>query len=88
MSRRKLIIPNPITDDFILNLFITSKNKLNPNYIRDKWLDENILIKQYLLNRFNDNCSNISEIIYRIKNNIENIPLCKMCNNPAPFRDF
>ena len=88
MSRRKLIIPNPITDDFILNLFITSKNKLNPNYIRDKWLDENILIKQYLLNRFNDNCSNISEIIYRIKNNIENIPICKMCNNPISFRGF
>ena len=82
MSRKKLIIPDPITDDFILNLFITSKNKLNSNYIRDKWLDENILIKQYLLNRFNDNCSNISEIIYRIKNNIENIQVCKICNNP------
>jgi 2-hydroxy-3-keto-5-methylthiopentenyl-1-phosphate phosphatase len=88
MSRRKLTIPDPITDDFILNLFITSKNKLNPNYIRDKWLDENILIKQYLLNRFNDNCSNISEIIYRIKNNIENIPICKMCSNPISFRGF
>lgn len=42
-----------------------------------------------MYNRFNDtnNKTSLMEIIYRIKNGIENVPLCEVCGNPIPFKN-
>jgi hypothetical protein len=40
----------------------------------------------YLNDRYDDlNINNLSEILYRIKNNIEEPPICPVCGNKMPF---
>lgn len=43
-------------------------------------------IYNYLINRF-PNCSNYKEAIYRIKNNLENAPLCPVCGNKLKYSE-
>lgn len=43
-------------------------------------------IYNYLINRFID-CSNYKEAIYRIKNNLENAPLCPVCGNKLKYSE-
>ena len=40
----------------------------------------------YLKNRYNDRKEfNVHEVIYRIKNNIEHLPICPICKKPIEF---
>ena len=40
----------------------------------------------YLINRYTDNSiGSIIEILYRIKNNLDEIPKCKICGSPLKF---
>lgn len=43
-------------------------------------------IYNYLINRF-PNCSNYKESIYRIKNNLENAPLCPVCGKELKYSE-
>ena len=71
-------------NDIINNLF-------NRKQIKWKFLDNNI--KQYLLNRYDDNYSSCEKLIlkesyYRILNNIEKCPICPICGNKCKFLYF
>ena len=52
-----------MTDQDIINFFITSKGKINSNYVRN--IDKYPQYKEYLLNRFVDEKC-IKHIIWRI----------------------
>ena len=63
----------------------------NRKQIKWKFLDNNI--KQYLLNRYDDNYSSceklmLKESYYRILNNIEKCPTCPICGNKCKFLSF
>ena len=45
------------------------------------------IIYQYLINKFDDT-NKISEIIYRIKHNIDRCPVCKTCGKPVRFINY
>ena len=71
-----------IDDDFIKEhvISIVSDNK-KPKLIYNKLSKE---IKEYIENRFEDS-SSFHETFYRIINNIEIRPVCKICNNKVSF---
>lgn len=71
-----------ITDQDIINFFITSKGKINSNYVRN--IDKYPQYKEYLLNRFVDEKC-IKHIIWRIyyKQEIRNV--CPICGNITSF---
>ena len=74
-----------MTDNDIIN------DLSNRKQIKWKFLDNNI--KQYLLNRYDDNYSNdeqqiLKESYYRILNNIEKCPVCPICGNKRKFSYF
>ena len=71
-------------DKYICDIFITSNLKINSNQIR-KLRNNYDNIKQYLLNRFNDDENNISTIIWRIYYKIENRKKCEICGNFTKF---
>lgn len=82
---KELEIPEIITDQFIIDYFNTigvssrSKRFLERNEHRKR-------ILYYLLNRFKDDDTNdIKELIYRIKNNIEEKPKCIVCGKPVRY---
>jgi hypothetical protein len=59
--------------------------------IKWKFLENNI--KEYLLNRYDDNYSSCEKLIlkesyYRILNNIEKCPICPICGNKCKFSYF
>lgn len=63
----------------------------NRKQIKWKFLDN--YIKQYLLNRYDDNYSNCEKLIlkesyYRILNNIEKCQVCPICGNKCKFLYF
>ena len=74
-----------MTDNDIIN------DLSNRKQIKWKFLDNNI--KQYLLNRYDDNYSSdeqqiLKESYYRILNNIEKCPVCPICGNKCKFSYF
>lgn len=77
-------------------------NQIDDNYIINKYWPNRCKIKlyskiekdefNYVINRFNDS-DNFEENIYRIKNKIEKIPTCKICNKKlkylsSPYRRY
>lgn len=73
-----------INDEYILNKYLNKKKQINS--LRFKNITKEEL--EYLLNRFKDNKNNnLSELIYRIKNNIEEIPKCLICGKPTYYRN-
>ena len=62
-------------------LILTDSGKLNTNYkiILNKHND----IIDYLYNYYN--CDNLSECVYRLRNNIINPPICPICNKQIHF---
>lgn len=55
-------------------------------YVNTKNYDRNkINIDSYIKNRFNDITFGITEVLYRIKNHIEECPTCKMCDNKVKY---
>lgn len=75
---------NYYNDDYIKQIFFPGKGKLTRKW--QKIIDSNINIKNYLLNRYND-ASCIKEALYRIKDNLEIRPVCKICGNPTNFKE-
>ena len=53
-------------------------------FMKDKVLKENKIVYEYYLNRYKEKDS-IKEVIYRIKNNLEEKPKCPICGNNAKF---
>lgn len=72
------IIHIECSDEIIINEY---KETGPRNKTSDKFLLEHGY-KEYLLNRYNDSYS-ITETIYRIINNIEQKPICKICGKPV-----
>lgn len=60
--------------------YFTSVNKKHT----DKILKENEEINKYYFNRYKEN-DTIKEVVYRIKNNLEEKPKCPICGNDAKF---
>lgn len=81
-----LNIPDTITDEFIINIFIknqtTIKSRLNKIFF-----DKYPLLQKYLNERFNDS-SSYSETLYRIYHHIILRPTCPICNNSVTFISF
>lgn len=78
----KYINNKNITDDIIKNDYLED-NKINTNKLQIKYIKEHGY-ENYLLNRYEDT-KNFGEVIYRICNNIGEIPKCKVCNKPVRF---
>ena len=78
-----------ITDQTILNLCYDANGRIKP--LIYKWLEENPLfapIKDYLNNRYDDipkEMFSYKEVLFRIKNHIDNRPTCQICGNPVVF---
>ena len=72
-------------DNYFLNKFFNKRQQINPIKLKKINNDE----INYLLNRFNDNytINDLKEILYRIKNNICEIPKCKICGKNTRFRN-
>ena len=73
-----IITDYTIKNDYLLNGELNTKNKLQIKYIKEHGYES------YLLNRYKDSL-NFGEVIYRICNNIDNIPKCKECGKSARF---
>ena len=71
-----------ITDDIIKNDYLID-NKINTNKLQIKYIKEHGY-ENYLLKRYKDS-QNFGEVIYRICNNIDNIPKCKECGKSVRF---
>lgn len=72
----------------ILNLLLDSKNRINSNIIKNINNEKYKELKKFLDNRYNDIPSDkfsYSEIVYRIKNNIDIRPVCEVCGKPVNF---
>ena len=72
-------------DDIIKKYMLDKNGKVAPTTTKESWLKYKPLLKDYLLNRFEDKSDNIKEIIYRIVNDINEKPKCPCCGNPLPF---
>ena len=72
---------------------ITIDDEYVRNYLIGRGLQNHISnlkatgIYNYLINRF-PNCSNYKEAIYRIKNNLETVPLCPVCGNELRYSEW
>ena len=88
MKKKKLIdIPEIIDDNFIIQFFIKN-NKIIKTRVNHIFLDQYPDVKQYLENRYID-FNSYKETLYRIYNNINEIPLCSYChNNKTKFYSF
>lgn len=80
-----------ITDEVILKIFLNEKGELKrknrTSFYYSNEYDTKVI--EYLKNRYNDKKDmNMSEIIYRIKNQIDEIPKCIICGTPLPFVKF
>ena len=88
---------NDIDDKFILKFFIDGKtpkqtssliNSYNMYDVHNGKVTKkntiNMNIYEYLKNRYSDSTT-ITETIYRIKHNINNVPVCPICRKRLPF---
>ena len=73
-----------MTDQEVLQIFYKSNGKINSLLTRHTWLIAHPDIHNYLLNRYPDS-TQISEILYRIKHNIDVRPTCAVCGKPVNF---
>ena len=81
---------NKELDQQILSIILKDDGSFNSSKVKSsfilKYYPE---LYNYLNQRFEDlqidNQIHYREILYRIKNNIENKPLCPVCGNPLPF---
>ena len=80
---------NNITDKDILQICFDEMGRIKPMIY--KWLDERPEfkdIKEYLDNRYTDIPEDLftyKEVLFRIKNEIEERPTCKICGGPVTF---
>ena len=67
-------------DNYIINFFNNFNKRFRWDRLQYKYKD----IFSYLINRYNDSDSP-KESYYRILNNLENRPVCKICGNKVKF---
>lgn len=81
-------------DKQIIDIFYFNKNgniSINPAHTSKRWINKHYNefcdLFTYLDNKYNDLSfeNNLCEILYRIKNNILEVPKCKICGKPAKF---
>ena len=75
-------------DSKVLEILLDSKGRINSNIIKDINNEKYSELKKFLDNRYNDIPSDklsYSEVVYRIKNNIETRPVCEVCGKPVSF---
>lgn len=69
-----------ITDDTIVSIFYRDDGSIKGTYASEAWLSRRPNLNKYLHTRYSDaEDSSIREILYRIKNNIEERPICPVC---------
>lgn len=70
----------------ILNVLKNKEGKISPARTNEKYLRKHGYY-EYLLNRYSDNTipNCIPETLYRLINDIENVPVCKACGNLVSF---
>lgn len=71
-----------VTDKDVIDFFITSKNKINTNYIRN--IDKYPKYKNYLLTRYDDEKC-LRNVIWRIYFKQEHRNICPICGNITLF---
>ena len=73
-----------MNDQYILENFLDKNGNAKAMKLTSKYLDNHLEEKEYLVNRF-DSYDCLSEVIYRIKNNIDVKPICPTCGKPVKF---
>ena len=77
------------TKDNIYNEFVGKNNKLVAPHLKWKYIKENKELYDFMINYFpditEDNITPI-ELLYRIVNNITEIPTCKVCGKKLEFK--
>lgn len=74
-----------LDDKYIINELKNSAGKFNGKRTTKEYLVEKGFY-DYILNRYSDNTTDsIMEILYRMDNNIESVPICKTCGNKVVF---
>lgn len=73
-----------IDDNYILERFLDKNGNPNRARLKRTYLSKDEL--QYLENRFNEKYCSLSEVVYRIKNKIEELPKCLHCGKELHFR--
>ena len=71
-----------IDDDYILKNFLDKNGNPNKRKLGKDLLDNDVYT--YLTTRFASFCT-LSEVVWRIKNKIENLPKCKNCGKELKF---
>ena len=71
-------------DEIIINLFWDKRQCNGKRYNKILFKENNIEIISYLKNRYND-FNSFKETLYRIKNNINEIPKCPICGKETTF---
>ena len=71
-----------IDDDYILKNFLDKNGNPNKRKLGKDLLDNDVYT--YLTTRFTSFCT-LSEVVWRIKNKIENLPKCKNCGKELKF---
>jgi len=71
-----------IDDQYILNKFLDKNGNANRRKLQKSYLSNEEY--NYLINRFKDS-KTLSEVIYRIKYNIETLPKCPVCGKSLNF---
>lgn len=79
---------NKDLDQQILSIVLKDDGHLNASRVKVPYFSKNFPdLFNYLNERFSDlNINeNLSEIIFRIKNNLDDAPICPVCGNKIPF---
>lgn len=82
--QNKIEDSNIINDQYIKDLFFNAAGYVNPNYLKQSWLEKHPDITDYLNSRCADSLS-LKETVYRIYMNIEVRPVCSVCGKPVHF---
>lgn len=79
-----------VTDEEILNYFVCkNRNAIISARINRSNLQKNTpQYKEYLENRYSDFRGDYCEVVYRIANRIEKIPVCKKCGKLLKYHGF
>lgn len=77
-----------MNDETIIKFFYVN-GKIVPKRLTEKYLSSHKDIVEYLRHRFDDSLpeDSLKEIIWRIKNNIENAPKCILCGKNSDIKE-
>ena len=77
-----------LTDELVLSICLRENGtKINRSVIGEKYLKQCPILEEYLSNRYSDS-DNVKETLYRMKNGINERPVCQFCGNRVHFISF